>query len=65
MPQVDIDPNIQSPQLLEQLFKLGSELLLAQLPTVFAGQGLAVATPQDDTLTTHADKVMVVTVSQA
>ena len=35
--RVAIDPSIQAPQLLEQLFERGTELLLQSLPKVWSG----------------------------
>jgi hypothetical protein len=41
-----VDPDIQAPELLESLFGLGTKLLLARLPDVFAGRGPQMAVPQ-------------------
>lgn len=55
--QVVVDPDIQSPELLQQLFARGTRLLLDQLPAVWAGQGPSMARAQDDNAMTHAPKV--------
>ncbi len=39
-------PDEQAPELLDRLFKLGTQLLLQRLPDVFAGRGQLLATPQ-------------------
>lgn len=45
-PQVSVGPDEQAPELLDRLFKLGTQLLLQRLPDVFAGRGQQLATPQ-------------------
>ncbi len=44
--KVPVDPDIQAPQLLEQLFELGTDLLVANLDGVWAGLGPLAAQPQ-------------------
>lgn len=44
--QVVPDPDIQAPELLQQLFDLGAAALLRALPDVWAGQGTTKAQPQ-------------------
>lgn len=46
LPQVAVDPDIQAPELLTQLFGLGTQLLLDRLPDVWAGRGQQLAVPQ-------------------
>ncbi len=41
-----MDPDIQAPELLTQLFGLGTQLLLDRLPDVWAGRGQQLAVPQ-------------------
>lgn len=55
--QVAVDPEIQAPELLAQLFERGADALLRELPDVWAGRGGARAQPQDEAATTHAAKV--------
>ncbi len=57
LPQVPLDPEVQYPELLEQLFRRGVALLLSRLPDVLAGRGPELATPQDPQQVTHAAKV--------
>ncbi|KAG0622513.1 hypothetical protein M758_3G102600 [Ceratodon purpureus] len=57
--RVDIDPNIKAPELLTDLFKRGTKLLLRELPGILDGSAKLKATPQDDSLATHAPKVTV------
>ena len=52
-----VDPDIQHPELLAQLFGVGAGLLLRNLPLVFAGKGPSRATPQDEAQVVHAAKV--------
>lgn len=55
---VNIDGNIQAPQLLNDLFEVGADLLLSKLPEVFSGKvSQDVATPQDHSAATHAAKI--------
>lgn len=44
--KVPVDPDIQAPQLLEQLFELGADLLVDSLEGVWAGMGQLAAQPQ-------------------
>ena len=55
--EVRVDPNIQAPELLSDLFRRGTGLLLDRLPLVWAGRGLEVASPQDEAQATHAAKI--------
>lgn len=57
--RVNIDPNIKAPELLTDLFKRGTNLLLRELPAILDGSAKLKATPQDDSLATHAPKVTV------
>lgn len=41
-----VDPDIQAPELLAQLFDLGTDLLVKNLEVVWAGMGELVAQPQ-------------------
>eukprot|EP00887_Chlorella_sp_A99_P007684 scaffold20.g7684.t1 len=54
---VEVEPDIQAPELLAQLFLLGTDLLLASLGAVWAGAGPAAARPQDAAGATHAAKL--------
>ncbi|CAI7885648.1 unnamed protein product, partial [Closterium sp. NIES-54] len=55
--QVVVADDIQAPQLLNDLFRRGTHLLLQHLPAVLDGSAAASATPQDDSQATHAAKV--------
>lgn len=55
--KVQIDPDIQSPQLLEELFSRGTRLLLRSLPQVWTGEAAELAVPQDESAVTHAAKL--------
>jgi methionyl-tRNA formyltransferase len=55
--RVALDPEVQAPELLEQLFSTGVKLLLSKLDSVWAGQGPEVAQAQDEAQVTHAAKV--------
>lgn len=57
--RVNVDPNIKAPELLSYLFGRGTELLLRELPAILDGSAKLNATPQDDSLATHAAKVTV------
>jgi methionyl-tRNA formyltransferase len=52
-----VDPDIQAPELLNQLFELGTDLLVGSLEAVWAGRGPATAQPQDEAGATHAAKL--------
>eukprot|EP00983_Pelagomonas_calceolata_P084071 1156289-Pelagomonas_calceolata.AAC.4 len=54
--QVDVDPDIQAPELLQDLFAKGATLLLEALPRVLEGQGPQLSSPQDEQQATHAAK---------
>ncbi|KAF5829208.1 S-locus protein 8 [Dunaliella salina] len=54
---VDVDPDIQAPELLHDLFAKGASLLLEALPGVFEGQGPQLSSPQDEQQATHAAKL--------
>lgn len=49
--------DIQAPQLLEQLFSQGTELLLERIDSVMDEAAIDSATPQDETAVVHAAKV--------
>lgn len=53
---VSVDPNIQAPEFLTLLFRLGTQLLLSKLDAVWAGSAPAEAVPQDASQATHAAK---------
>ncbi|GIL58280.1 hypothetical protein Vafri_13359 [Volvox africanus] len=55
--RVAVDPNVTAPELLQQLFCLGSQLLVEKLPDVFAGRGTQMAISQDETQVVHAAKL--------
>ncbi|GIL59072.1 hypothetical protein Vafri_14029 [Volvox africanus] len=56
--QVPIDPDIQAPELTEHMFKLGTQMLLHQLPRVLSGAvTIRDAVPQDEALASYAHKV--------
>ncbi|KAL4452092.1 hypothetical protein ABPG75_007754 [Micractinium tetrahymenae] len=55
--KVPVDPDVQAPQLLEQLFELGTDLLVNNLEVVWAGMGALAAQPQDEAAATHAAKL--------
>ncbi|KAG2430426.1 hypothetical protein HXX76_009951 [Chlamydomonas incerta] len=55
--RVAVDPDIQAPELLTQLFGLGTQLLLDRLPDVWAGRGQQLAVPQDERQVLHAAKL--------
>lgn len=52
---VDVDQDIQAPELLENLFSIGTGLLIDALPFVFDGS--AIYTPQDPSEATFAPKM--------
>ncbi|GBG88771.1 hypothetical protein CBR_g48389 [Chara braunii] len=55
--EVIIDDEIKAPELLENLFRLGTALLLQELPAVFSGDAAKRAKPQDPSKKTTATKV--------
>lgn len=52
-----IDDVIQAPELLQELFQQGTELLLINLPHVWTGQAGQQAQPQDEAAASHAAKL--------
>lgn len=44
--RVPVDDEVQAPQLLADLFRRGTELLLTRLPDVWSGRAAELATPQ-------------------
>ncbi|EFJ44209.1 hypothetical protein VOLCADRAFT_46718, partial [Volvox carteri f. nagariensis] len=56
--QMRIDPDIQAPELTEQMFRLGSQMLLRQLPGLLSGAVTARdAVLQDEAAASYASKV--------
>ncbi|GAX75937.1 hypothetical protein CEUSTIGMA_g3380.t1 [Chlamydomonas eustigma] len=55
--KIAMDPDIMAPELLSQLFRLGTQLLIRNLPAVYEGRGLELATPQDEAAMVHAAKL--------
>lgn len=55
--QRPLDHDTQAPQLLEELFETGAQLLISCLPDVWTGAAAARAWPQDEAAATHAAKV--------
>ncbi|KAL4857185.1 Methionyl-tRNA formyltransferase [Chlorella vulgaris] len=55
--ELKVDPDVQAPELLTQLFELGTDLLVKNLEVVWAGMGDATAQPQDEAGATHAAKL--------
>ena len=56
--KVPVSPDIQAPELLHQLFSLGTDLLLKNVEVVWAGMAeTMVAQPQDESKATHAPKI--------
>jgi methionyl-tRNA formyltransferase len=55
--RVEVDPDVQAPALLRELFSLGTELLLERLDSVWAGAAGEGAAPQDAAAATHAPKL--------
>lgn len=55
--RVTVDEKVQAPELLTDLFRRGTELLLSRLPDVWSGRAARLATPQDDAAATHAAKL--------
>ncbi|GIL58279.1 hypothetical protein Vafri_13359 [Volvox africanus] len=53
--RVAVDPNVTAPELLQQLFCLGSQLLVEKLPDVFAGRGTQMAISQLTREEAHLD----------
>ena len=51
-----IDPNIQAPQLLRDLFAEGTELLLSNLERVWSGNAAQAAIPQVSCLIKFAEQ---------
>jgi methionyl-tRNA formyltransferase len=56
-PRLALDGSEQAPELLQALFDLGSDALIAALPSVFSGDAAATASPQDDSVATGAPKL--------
>lgn len=57
--QVPVHPDVQAPQLLHDLFVMGTDLLVESLPSVWSGRvSQASAVPQDASVATHAAKVL-------
>lgn len=46
--RVTVDDEVQAPQLLADLFRRGTDLLLTRLPDVWSGHAAQLATPQVD-----------------
>lgn len=56
--EVEIDDDVQAPQLLHELFEIGTDLLLHHLPRVWSGEASQDnAQPQDASQATHAAKI--------
>ena len=53
-----VDPEVQAPQLLDQLFSLGTDLLLANLDVIWAGMASLLAQPQNGAAATPAPKLL-------
>ncbi|KAG2485610.1 hypothetical protein HYH03_015673 [Edaphochlamys debaryana] len=57
--QVPVPPDVQAPELTQQLFALGARMLLRRLPGVLAGaDSAATARPQDEAEATFAPKIL-------
>ncbi|GLC55992.1 hypothetical protein PLESTB_001052700 [Pleodorina starrii] len=57
--KVPIDPDIQAPELMVHMFRLGSQMLLRQLPGLLSGAVTAAdAAVQDDAAVSYAPKVV-------
>ncbi|CAK0784141.1 hypothetical protein CVIRNUC_007344 [Coccomyxa viridis] len=55
--RVAVGEAVQAPELLDNLFRRGIELLIRHLPSVFDGSAQQQATPQDDAAVSHAAKI--------
>lgn len=55
--RVQLDGSEQSPELLQSLFDIGSDVLISALPSVFTGEAASSAVKQDDQYQTHAPKL--------
>ncbi|KAK7365222.1 hypothetical protein VNO80_14109 [Phaseolus coccineus] len=54
---IQVDDQIKAPDLLELLFRKGSELLIRELPSILDGSARLKAQPQDDSKVTLAPKI--------
>ncbi|CAL5230019.1 g13462 [Coccomyxa viridis] len=54
---VTVDDAIQAPELLDDLFRRGTELLIRNLPLVWDGRARHQALPQDEAAVSHASKI--------
>lgn len=55
--QVDVGPEVQAPELTNELFHLGGHMLLRWLPAILSGRAAELAVPQDEAHASHAPKV--------
>lgn len=55
--RVPLDPDVQAPELLEDLFTRGTQLLLRHLEDIWAGGAKAMAWEQDEAAASHAPKM--------
>mmetsp|Transcript_2505 Transcript_2505/g.8933 ORF Transcript_2505/g.8933 Transcript_2505/m.8933 type:complete len:391 (-) Transcript_2505:912-2084(-) len=55
--KVAVEKNVRAPEFLNQMFDLGSKLLMSHLPTILDGTAAENAMPQDEEQATHAKKV--------
>ena len=55
--RVAVGPTVKAPQLLLDLFTIGTSLLLHHLPSILDGSAALRATPQEEAAATHAAKV--------
>jgi methionyl-tRNA formyltransferase len=55
--EVEVPPNAQAPEALDLLFSVGVEMLLEELPGVWAGSAAARTRSQDGAAATHAAKL--------
>ncbi|GAB4819162.1 hypothetical protein N2152v2_006208 [Parachlorella kessleri] len=55
--KVKVDPDIQAPEFLKELFTIGADLLLDYLELVWAGMAAKTAVAQDSSQATHAAKI--------
>ena len=55
--RVPVPDDVQAPEFLEQLFDIGTDLLLEQLENVWSSRAAEMAVPQDPSKATHAPKI--------
>lgn len=55
--RIAVDEHVKTPEFLDQMFELGTKLLVSHLPAILDGTAAKNAIPQEDGQATHAKKV--------